>query len=43
MEETVILVRILSLDCFNWDNYRISSDLLQKKKEGKKQKKKNVA
>lgn len=43
MEERVIVVRILSLDCFNWDNYRISSDLLRKKKDRKKQKKKNVA
>lgn len=40
MEERVILVRILSLDCFDWDNYRISSDLLQKKKREKQKKKK---
>ena len=44
MEERVILVQILSLDCFDWDNHRISSDLFQKKKKKKKKtKEKNVA
>ena len=38
MEERVIfliriLVRILSLDWFDWNNYKISSDRLQKKKK----------
>ena len=41
MEERVIfliriLVRILLLDWFDWNNYKISSDRLQKKKKKKK-------